>query len=162
VPVIVGRRPEAATELDGYGLEARWRLGSADPAKAGPLVALLRAGARRQIPADALRLEGGATLSLDLGRLRAVADAGVVYASDGGEVSSVFGAGLSYRVAEELFVGVESYGVARFGENGTSWFSVGPNLSFTWGRFWLTASLPIGIDDDAPDLLPRVIWATAF
>jgi hypothetical protein len=162
VPVVVVWSPDTGTELDGYGLDARWRLGSADPAKAGPVVALLRAGARRQIQAGALRLEGGATLSLDLGRLRAVADADVVYGSDRDDVSAAFGAGLSYRVTEELFVGVESYGVARFGEDGGSWFSVGPNLSFTWGRFWLTASLPIGIDADAPDLLPRVIWATAF
>ena len=162
LPVAVVWQPESGSALDSYGLEARWRLASPDPARSGPFVALLRAGVRRQVPADALRLEGGVTLSLDVGRLRAVADGEVVYGSNGGNVTAVFGAGLSFAITQDLFAGVESYGVAPLDGDGNAWLSVGPNVSFTWGRFWLTASFPFGVSDAAPDFLPRIIWATAF
>jgi hypothetical protein len=162
LPVAITWRYEGGTELDSYGLEARWRLASADPARSGPLVLLLRGGARRQIQAEGVRLDGGATLSFASGRLRAVADAEVIYSSSSDSAAAAFGVGLSFAISDDLFAGVESYGVAPLADGADPWFSLGPNLSFTWGRFWLTASLPIGIDANAPDLLPRVIWATAF
>jgi hypothetical protein len=162
VPVTIVSRPETGVEIESYGLDARWRLVSADPVRAGPLVPVLRAGARRQIPADALRLEGGLTLSLDAGRARAVVDGGVVYRSDTGDVRAVYGAGVSFALTEDLAAGVEAYGVARLTDGADAWISLGPNVAFTWGRFWLAASLPFGLHDDAPDVLPRVIWATAF
>jgi hypothetical protein len=40
--------------------------------------------------------------------------------------------------------------------------SVGPNLSFTHGRFWITAALLLGFGDGNPTLLPRIVRATGF
>ena len=43
---------------------------------------------------------------------------------------------------------------------GTDWVAAGPNLAWTHGRFWLAASLPIGLSNI--DAAARVRWGIAF
>jgi hypothetical protein len=167
LPFEVVWRPETdRTQLEDYGLDLRWRLASADPARAGRIVPLVRLGVRRLIQEDAVRFEGNVVVSFDLARaLRAVVDVGATAATDENEVYLTYGAGLTYGLSDELWIGAEAYGEKAFsssGEEGPMWISAGPNLSFTHGRFWVTAALPIGLHREAPDFLPRIIWATAF
>src|SRR5262249_20782651 len=147
VPLEAVWRPQTgSTALDAYGLDLRWRLASADAAKAGSVVPLLRLGARRVIPEDAARLEGDLVLSFELRRdLRAVVDVGAsAVTASGGRAYGSFGAGMNYAVLDELRVGAELYGEVSFrSADDETWVSAGPSLSFTHGRFWLTAALPI-------------------
>jgi hypothetical protein len=162
LPFDVAWRPEAGTQLESAGVDLRWRLASPDPARAGPVVPLVRVGVRRMFQADAARLEGDGVLSIDVGPLHSVLDAGAVGETGAGDVYLTFGGGLSYGFIGELRAGIEAYAeVALDGEEGRTWAAVGPSLSFTHGRFWVTASVPIGLGA-GPDLLPRVIWAAAF
>lgn len=162
LPVDVVWRPEAGTQLASAGVDLRWRLAPADRARSGPLVPLVRVGARRLFAEDAARLEGDAVLSLDAGRLHAVVDAGAIWISDDEEGYVTLGGGATVETITDLRFGVEAYGeIALDGASDETWVSVGPNVSFTHGRFWVSASLPIGIGD-GPELLPRVIWAVAF
>jgi len=154
------------TQFQSYGLELRWRLVTADPAKAPPIVPLIRLAAVRLIQPDVARLDADAVVSFDIARgLRAVIDVdGYVVTVGPPAWYLAGGVGVSYAIFDELRVGAELYGLKtldndRFEE---SWLSLGPNLSYTHGRFWITAALPIGLGHGAPTLLPRIVWATAF
>ncbi len=166
VPVEAAWRPATdQTQLETYGLEVRWRLAAPDRARAGPVVPFVRAAVYRQIQLDAALLEGDAVVSVDLGdRLRAVLDLGVIALTRGTSVDGIGGVGLSFAVTDELHVGAELYGERTIASDrpNEAWLAVGPNVSLTYGRFWITAALPIGLGHGAPDFLPRVIWATAF
>lgn len=154
-----------STDFSSYGLELRWRLVSADPGKAGPIVPFVRVAVRREIQLDAASIEGEAAVTVDLTpNLRAVADLGITGVTRIDEVYSTGGVGMSYTLVQDLHVGFELYAWKTVSSNGPgeTWFSVGPNLSFSHGRFWITAALPIGINSSAPDFLPRVIWGTAL
>jgi hypothetical protein len=94
-------------------------------------------------------------------RLHAVVDAGVWGRTDAGGLYLAYGAGLTFAATADLFVGVEAYGALSFEDADEAWVAAGPCLSFTHGRFWITASLPIGLRD-GPDLSSRIVWATAF
>jgi len=162
---ITWRARSDSTDFSSYGLELRWRLASADPAKAGPIVPFVRVAVRREIQLDAASLEGEAAVTVDLTPdLRVVADAGITGLTRIDEVYSTGGVGLSYALTQELHLGVELYAWTTVSSNGPSetWVSLGPNLSFSHGRFWITAALPIGLNSSAPDFLPRVIWGTAL
>jgi hypothetical protein len=163
LPLELGVRGDGPGNLAGYGIELRARLASPDPARTGPLVPLVRAAARRLVQTDEARLDLGVVLSLDAGALRVVVDAGG-YALTGRERYALAGgAGLSWRVAGELAAGVEAYAELPLDESDDeAWITAGPSLAFTHGRFWVAASLPIGLHGAAPDLLPRIQWAIAF
>lgn len=164
LPLELGIRGDGERALADYGLDLRVRLASADPAKVGPLVPLLRLGARRLVQSDEARLDLDAVLSLTAGRLHAVIDAGGFALTGSEQIYLAGGAGVSLRVTDELRVGAELHGEISLDQRDDDdrWISAGPNLSYTHGRFWLTASLPIGLHEAAPDLLPRVIWGVAF
>src|SRR5262249_13566361 len=119
------------------------------------------------LKADAARLEADAVVSADLAGLHAVLDVGAVADNLGGTGADddylTIAGGLSYHISEELNAGVEAYGEIGLSDSTEDpWAAVGPCFTFTHGRFWLTASMPIGLGGQAPDLLPRVIWAVAF
>jgi hypothetical protein len=87
------------------------------------------------------------------------------WATTGDErVYATGGVGVSVAVTDELQLGAEVYAEASLATSGEDerWVAAGPNVAYTHGRFWITASLPIGLHRAAPDLLPRVIWAVAF
>jgi hypothetical protein len=162
---ITWRARSDATDFSSYGLELRWRLASADAAKAGPFVPFVRFAVRREIQLDAASLEGEIAATYDLTPdLRGVVDVGITGLTRIDEVYATGGLGLSYALTQELKVGFELYAWQTVASNGPgeTWVSLGPNLSFSHGRFWITAALPIGLNSSAPDFLPRVIWGTAL
>jgi hypothetical protein len=153
------------TQLGNYGAELRLRLASSDPVEAGPVVPLVRLGAKRLVAArERVRGEADLVVSAEMGRCwRAVADLGVFAETGTGKdfYSLRPGAGVNALVAAELRVGVEAFASFRFDElAGTEWMVVGPNLAWTHGRFWLAATFGIGIF--GIDTAPRINWAVAF
>ena len=153
------------TQLGNYGAELRLRLASSDPVEAGPVVPLVRLGAKRLVAArERVRGEADLVVSAEMGRCwRAVADLGVFAETGTGKdfYSLRPGAGVNALVAGELRVGVEAFASFRFDElAGTEWMVVGPNLAWTHGRFWLAATFGIGIF--GIDTAPRINWAVAF
>jgi hypothetical protein len=155
------------TALEEWGLEVRWRLASADPVEAGAFVPLVRLGVfRHVIDRDSVEVEGNLVLSLAFGPAYAVLDAGAeLHASDDGDQSLLakVALGLAVETATDLRVGFEAmFEHKALEEQELTWLAVGPVLSYTHGRIWLTGSLLIGLTPDAPDLLPRVLWGIAF
>jgi hypothetical protein len=155
----------ADTQLASYGAELRLRLASPDPVEAGRFVPLVRAAARRMVAVrDQVRTEANAVLSAELtGCLRAVIDLGGVL--DISEDDSVFtarpGAGLNYLVGRDVRMGAEAFAsFKKDDDKSTDWMVVGPNLAWTHGRFWLAATVGIGIF--GIDWAPRINWAVAF
>jgi hypothetical protein len=146
-----------------FGIEARYRMASPDPAEAPSLVPLVRLAAKRDvIVRDQLRVEGDVVLSYDIGALNAVVDIGVIAdvatASSHTEVRP--GGGISVRVASGLRLGVEAYSELSLDARGESWAAVGPNLAWTHGRFWLSGAFGIGVYHIKA--APRVMWGIAF
>ena len=153
------------TQLANYGAELRWRLASPDPVEAGPVVPLVRLGARRVVTArERVRGEADLVVSAELGRCwRAVADLGAIGETGTGEDTIAIrpGAGVNALVAPDLRVGVEAFANLRLDDRrSTDWMVVGPNLAWTHGRFWLAATFGIGLF--GIDTAPRVNWAVAF
>jgi hypothetical protein len=74
--------------------------------------------------------------------------------------------GVSVRATDELRVGAEAIAYVPFDTppgkttSDLEWVAAGPNLSWTHGRFWVTATYSIGISHvkDAP----RAQWGIAF
>jgi hypothetical protein len=166
VPFDVVWRPDGdRTELETYGVELRWRLATADRARAPAVVPFVRAAVRRDLQLDAARLEGDIALSVDVTPgVRLVADVGAIAVTRGSDATGSAALGVSVAVTDELGLGAEAYGEVPLASDGPDdgWLGVGPNLALVHGRFWLTAALPIGVTPAAPRFLPRVIWATAF
>jgi hypothetical protein len=166
IPVDASYRSSSnQTQFQDYGLELRWRLASADPAKAPPVVPLVRVAVARLLQIDAARIDVNAILSADLvPRLRLVADLDGYVVTSGPSWYLAGGVGASFALIDDLRVGAELYGVKTLESERreVSWLSLGPNVSYTHGRFWITAAIPIGLGGDAPRILPRIVWATAF
>jgi hypothetical protein len=158
----------ARTAFETWGLEARWRLAPADPVEAGPFVTLLRLGVnRRVIDRKTVEVEGNVvfSLALECPRLYAVLDLGgrLTRAEDDTNLTGNVGAGLAFAVLEDLRLGAEAIVEHQaLVDEGRTWVGAGPTLSLTHGRMWLVATLPVGLNDEAPNFLPRVLWAIAF
>jgi hypothetical protein len=155
----------AHTSLARYGGELRWRLVSADPVDAPPWVPYLRLAISKPVTeAEAAELEGDAVVSYTCGRVHAVANLGVYGVLHRGDDvwATHSGAGVSIEVTDELRLGAEAYGELGFtgGTSDDDWATVGPNLSWTHGRFWLSASYGIGVYQITS--APRIRWAVAF
>jgi hypothetical protein len=156
---------DGQTRLGSYGAELRWRLASPDPVEAGPVVALIRVGARRMVAArERVRGEGDLVVSAALGPCwRVVGDLGAIHEVGTGEDRTFLrpGAGVNALVAGELRLGLEAFASFRFDDNRSSdWLVVGPNLAWTHGRFWLAATFGVGVF--GVDTAPRINWAVAF
>jgi hypothetical protein len=146
-----------------FGVEARYRLASPDPAEAPRLVPLLRVAAKRDvIVRDSLRVEGDAVVSYDLGPFNALVDLGfiadVAPSARHSEVRP--GGGVSIQVATGLRLGAEAYSELSLDARGESWAVVGPNMAWSHGRFWLSGMFGIGIYHVRT--APRVMWGVAF
>jgi hypothetical protein len=151
------------TAFDTAGVDLRWRLFSADPDQAGPWVPLLRVGVKSVIGSDALIGEANAVVGVDVGpRLHAAVDLGVIARTGVSAITGTYAAGASYLVTDELRLGAELFGELFFNSASPGFVMAGPNLSYTLGRFWLTAGALIGLSNAAPRLMPRLIWAVAF
>ncbi|HTE55549.1 MAG TPA: hypothetical protein VK698_32065 [Kofleriaceae bacterium] len=167
IPIAVRHQDDDAggqTALLGYGAELRWRLVSSDPVEGGRIAPVVRLGVQRLVnQRDRVRSDGGIAVGADLGsRIHAAVDVGGIWiAGDGRSTFQIApAAGLSVRIVDELRVGAEVYAEAALRGPGPDWLAAGPNLAWTYGRFWLSASLPIGIIDAST--APRLNWAVAF
>jgi hypothetical protein len=156
----------ADTRLERLGAEVRWRLTDPDPVERGPFAPLLRLGVKRMIAErSVVRIEGDVVLSYEAGRVLFVIDVGgiaEVNEADGEAVYEVRpAAGLSVRATTELRFGAELYSEIGLEDHpGVDWYSVGPNIAWTHGRFWLAGSFPIGLKNI--DAAPRLNFAIAF
>lgn len=170
----VGSTP---TRLDRYGLDLRYRLASADPVDAPAVVPLLRAGVDRIIgPDNAFAAHADLVMSYTLGRLQVLAEAGgcVERIGDVHRRQLRPGAGISIRAVDDLRLGAEVYAeLALHGTDGAvarsttmqtdgdgSWVIVGPNLAWSYGRFWVSAAYGVGIT--GIDSAARTQWGVAF
>jgi len=154
------------TQLSSWGLDARWRLVSSDPAKAGKIVPLIRAGVRRLVANDkAFKLQGDAVVSIEpTPRLHIVINAGVYFVTDVNVVTAEYSGGALYAITRDLRLGVDAFANHELRGPGEhdAWFAAGPAITLSHGRFWVAASVPFGITAKAPDAMPRLIWALAF
>jgi hypothetical protein len=154
----------ASTGLDKFGAELRWRLVAPDPVEAGPFAPLLRLAVKRLVGRrDAIRVDGGLVLGLDLGPVHLGADLGFFETVDtdgNGLTEARPGGGISVAITDELRGGVEAFADIVVDNPVPSWFGVGPSLAYSHGRSWLAGAFLIGVSHI--DLAPRVLWGIAF
>jgi len=146
-----------------FGIEARYRFASPDPAEAPSLIPLFRLAVKRDVTnRDNVRLEGDAVATYDAGAVQGVIDIGIV--GDVNSTSQHFearpGAGLSYAATPELRIGAEVYSELSLDQGSESWASVGPNLSWTHGRFWFSGTVGYGVYH--VKIASRLMWGIAF
>ena len=151
--------------LHEFGVEARYRLVSSDPAAAPPFAPLVRVAVKRNvITRDTVVVEGDLVLSTTTpsGSVHAVVDAGFVgnVSRDDHHFEIRPGAGVSIKVVGDLRFGAEGYGELSLDDKKQSWYVVGPNLAWTQGRFWISAAFGIGIYQI--DTAPRATWGIMF
>jgi hypothetical protein len=166
--VVWGRTPgmPGTTALDSYGIEARYRLVSMDPEDAPPFAPLIRASLARDVRSrDVAKPALAFVATYEAGSVIVGADLGI-----GAELTRAEGANNHFEAHTGLGVSVLAVGDLRFGaeafaqlsldDDGASWAVVGPNLSWTHGRFWVSATYGIGVYQikDAP----RMQWGIAF
>jgi hypothetical protein len=70
------------------------------------------------------------------------------------------GVGISVAVTGELRLGAEFYAELSLEKSGESWMSVGPNLAWTHGRFWLSGTFGVGLYH--VETASRFMWGVAF
>jgi hypothetical protein len=156
---------ETAFTLKRFGIEARYRLVSQDPVEAPALAPLVRVAVKRDVTQrDMVRVEGDAVVSYEAGPVHALVDLGFISEIQPSRHYTEVrpGGGVSIRTTGELRLGVEGY--AELGLDSSadheSWAAVGPNLSWTHGRFWLTGAFGVGVYHVS--VAPRVLWGIAF
>jgi hypothetical protein len=155
------RRPFSA--LDRYGAELRYRFVTQDPVDAPPLVPLIRVAVDRLVLARAVwNPQLDLVTSYEVGRVHALVDVGAYSElSSGAQTFELHpGAGFSILAVDGLRFGGEIHAEITLTSGGGSWAVAGPNMSWSHGRFWLSAAYGIGIYHigDAP----RVQWGIAF
>jgi hypothetical protein len=150
------------TQLNNYGVEARYRLVSQDPVDAPPIAPLVRVGVRRIVKErDTMAPEVGLVTTYETGVVVVAADLGLAAGITRDDASFDFrpGVGVSVRAVGDLRFGAELFAEIPL-DDGDAWLIAGPNLSWTHGRFWLSAAYGIGLSNikDAP----RMQWGIAF
>ena len=163
--VVWGRTPgmPGNTALYDYGVEARYRLVTRDPEEAPPFAPMIRANVKRLVLArDVMRPEVGFVGSYEAGSVVIGVDIAVAanLSRDDQHYESRSGAGVSVLVGSDFRIGAEVFAQVSLDDKGSSWAVVGPNLSWTHGRFWVSATYGIGVYQikDAP----RMQWGIAF
>lgn len=152
--------------FEHYGIEARYRLVTADPVDAPAFVPLVRAAVKRSLSnRGSVQLEADAVGSYRSGRVHAAIDAAVVAylrAPDGNHVQVRPNAGVSIEVVTDLRFGAEGFGEwwPQRDPGTQSWYAVGPDLAWTHGRFWLSGAFGVGISGIRT--APRVLFGVLF
>jgi hypothetical protein len=153
----------AKTLLESYGVEARYRFVTQDPVDAPQLVPLVRVAVKRLVTErDAVRSEVDAVVSYETGIIHMLADVG--FAADLSADTQRYelrpGVGVSMLAVGDLRFGAELYSEINLRNTSTSWVVIGPDLSWTHGRFWLSAVYGVGLVEITN--APRVQWGIAF
>ena len=160
-----GRTPgmPGSTAFSAYGIEARYRLVSMDPEDAPAFAPLIRATLKRNVlQRDVATPQLAFVATYEMGSVVIGADLGVSadVTRDDAELSAHPSVGVSVLAVGDLRFGAELYSEIALEEDGASYVAVGPNLSWTHGRFWVSAAYAIGVYriKDAP----RMQWGIAF
>ncbi len=151
------------TALYDYGVELRYRMVTQDPEEAPPFAPLVRVAVNRLVlQRDTIRPEVNLIGTYEVGSAHLIADVNFV-----GEISRDEhhfevhpGVGASFNLHGDLRLGVEAFAQISMDDTGSTWAVIGPNLSWTHGRTWVSASYGIGVYQikDAP----RMQWGIAF
>lgn len=151
--------------LEKFGIEARYRFVKLDPEKPDGFAPLIRIAAKRDVTVRAtVDSEANVISSYRAGKFHAQIDLGIV--SRITRSSAKFelrpGIGASYAVIDDLRLGVEAFGELPLDGDlkNHRWLGVGPNIAWTHGRFWLSASFLVGVYQI--DTAPRAIWGILF
>jgi hypothetical protein len=146
-----------------FGIEAHYRMAPPDSPEGPQLVPLLRLAVKRDVSVrNDVRLEADIVASYESGPVHVLADVGFIADVAPGTRHTELrpAAGVSVRVAGDLRIGAEVYSELSMDSRAESWAVVGPNLAWTHGRFWLSASFGIGVYQVSN--APRVVWGIAF
>jgi hypothetical protein len=151
--------------FDQFGIEARYRLVSSDPVDAPPFAPLLRVGLKRDVLVrDTTIAEADlvASTTTQSGSVHALVDVGFVgrFFGDVTHTELRPGAGVSFKVAGDLRLGVEGYAELSLDDKKKSWAVVGPNIAWTHGRMWVSAAFGIGVYQI--ETAPRALWGIMF
>ncbi|MEO8702570.1 MAG: hypothetical protein ABI867_21175 [Kofleriaceae bacterium] len=157
----------ATFTVEKFGVEARYRFVKTDPEKPDGVAPLLRLALKRDVTVrDVAILEADFVTSYQSGRFHGLLDLGVTgrISSDGDNNSVELrpGFGIAIETKKDLRFGAEFYAELPLDSNlkQLQWAAVGPNMAWTHGRFWLSASFLIGLYQI--DTAPRVIWGILF
>lgn len=151
------------TSLNNYGVEARYRFVTQDPEEAPAFAPLVRVAVRRNVlDRETVRPELNLVGSYESGAVFAAVDLGVAadISRDASHIELRPGAGVSINVAGDFRLGAEAFAQISVDDDGASWAVVGPNLAWTHGRFWVSATYGIGIYQVKN--APRMQWGIAF
>ena len=151
--------------VEYFGIEARYRFTETDFENPDGIAPLVRFAVKRDVlNRGSVVLQGDFVMSYQKGRFHGLVDLGGQVQADKNDARIELrpGAGISIETKKDLRFGVEGYGdlFVDSALKKSRWFGVGPNMSWTSGRFWLTASLLIGVYQI--DTAPRVIWGVLF
>lgn len=151
------------TALNDYGVELRYRLVSQDPEEAPPLVPLVRIAVNRLVrERDTIQPEVNVIATYEAGSAQLIADVNFVgeLSRDAHHFEVRPGIGASFNVYGDLRLGAEAFAQFSMDDAGETYAAVGPNLSWTHGRTWVSATYGVGVYriKDAP----RMQWGIAF
>ncbi len=143
-------------EYDGFKLRTRYRIAERDKL---PIDTLLYLEYIRNDSLDKPNvLEGKIVLDKTLGNFNVAYNQIIEQelASDG-ETEHEYAAGINYAFSPSLKLGIESKGSYSKGE-----YAVGPALSFTISRFWVSSGAVFGVNGKTDDLQTRMIVGVPF
>ena len=151
--------------VEKFGIEARYRLTKQDQEHPDGVEPLIRIAAKRDVlERDAVLTEGDLILGYRSGRFGTEFDLGMAarFTKDKNVFELRPGIGVSIEVKKGLRFGAEAYAEVFVDDalKKQRWLGVGPNMSWTSGRFWLSGSFLIGVSQI--DTAPRVIWGVLF
>jgi len=151
------------TALFDYGAELRYRFVTMDPEDTPPLAPTARFGVKRMVlDRDVLRSELGLATTYEVGSVVLAADLMLAgnFTRDDRHFEAIGGAGVSVLAVGDLRFNAELISQLSLDDKGQSWAAVGPGMSWTHGRFWVSAMYGIGVYQikDAP----RMQWGIAF
>ncbi len=150
--------------VEKYGAELRYRFTKLDPEKPDGFGPLVRIAAKRDVnQRDTTIAEADFVLAYQSGRFHGQIDLGTIAKINADpEVELHPAVGVSIEVKNNLRFGVEGIAVVNLDRelNKRDWAGVGPNMSWTSGRFWLSASFLVGVHQI--NTAPRFIWGVLF
>jgi hypothetical protein len=153
------------TNLLSYGAQIKYRFVTSDPVDAPDFVPAIRATVDRVVigTRDHWVPEVDLIGSYQTGIVHAVVNAGVVgdVSPDNQHFEGRGGAGVSIETVEDLRVGAELVvELSLDSDTSGSWIAIGPSISWSHGRTWLSANYGIGLYQirDAP----KLNWGIAF
>lgn len=161
---IAGMEPETDFTIEKYGAEVRYRFTKLDAENPDGFGPLIRVAAKRDVnQRDTTVGEADFVLAYQSGRFHAQVDLGAIARINAEpEVELHPSVGASIEVKNNLRFGLEGAAVVNLDRdlNKRDWAGVGPNMSWTSGRFWLSASFLVGIHQI--NTAPRFIWGVLF